>query len=263
MEILSPLRASKPGIRGVPDWVSDLNRIGVEEWRQGHWITSSARSRPHEHRILLEHFLLQVRSPFALEPGCRLWFGRDDLAHSTLRPRHAGLDVGARVRDDRGAFLALPAGTRFRTIVPGGYMVGGRNLQKVVYVYRNGMRRFRLILQISYEHAQLTGKARGRIRCFSTADQSEFLRFPCAFSLPIEHGGRIAGYEAFGWVKNPSGMVGSLEPGTYVTKDPVLAAREIPKGHHLHLSIAGVHDEQPDLQTRFLNEDLRKRIERA
>lgn len=250
--------------RGLPDWVIEKGRVGFEAWRDGRWIPRAPGADPEAHATLLSFFLSRVRVPFQLERGTRLFFGRDDLALSSLRPRHGGLDIGARVAlSEERRITILPPGARVQTLVPGGYLVGGLNLQKVLYLYRRGRERFRLILALGYDHVQFQGKARGSIRCFSLADQKEFLRWPCATSQAILRDGQIVGYEALGWVRHPGGVVGTLRPGRYQTLDPVLAARRIPKGPHLHLTVSGIHDDDLPRKIRFLNESLRARLETA
>lgn len=258
------LRSRESETRGVPPWVADRDRKGLERWVEGGWVAAAPEAFPREHDALLSIFLDAARNPFPLDRGDRLWFGRDDLAATSLRPRHDGLDIGSRILSpESGRLGTLPEGTRFRSIVPGGYLVGGINVQKVAYVHREERSRFRLIVTLAYHHVQFTGKARGRIRCFPASDQATFLKWPCAASQMIQRDGRIVGYEAMGWVRHPSGVLGVLERGRYQTLDPVLAARRIPKGTHLHLTVSGIHDAKPDARARFLNEKLRSRLEQS
>ncbi len=250
--------------RGIPDWVADPERVGFERWTPTGWANALPATFPEEHARLVSHFVSQIRNPFRLDGNASLFFGRDDLALSTLRPRHGGLDIGGRIRLAReNQIVTLPAATHVYPLAAGGYVVGGKNLQKVLYLLREGRRRFRLIVELEYEHVQFAGKARGTIRVFSTADQSLFLKWPCAASQAIHRDGRIVGYEALGWVRTPAGALGILEPGRFQTQDPVLAARRIPKGSHLHLNLRGIHDDDPAHKAHLLNNAIQLRLAAA
>ncbi len=248
--------------RGTPEWVLDPTRTGFEAWSAGGWRPARPAAHPNEYAMLLSHFLSRVQNPFRLERGVSLFFGRDDLALSQFRPRHDGLDIGSRIRIAAGnRITTLPPETRVHTLVPGGFLVGGKNLQKVLYLLREGPRRFRLIIELRYDHVRFQGKARGSIRIFPAADHGAFLKWPCAASQAIHRDGKIVGYEALGWIRHPGGAVGLIEPGHYETMDPLLEVRRIPKGNHLHLAVSGIHEDDPPRKTRFLNEELRKRLE--
>lgn len=248
--------------RGIPEWVSAPSRAGLEAWTPEGWQPARPAAHPNEYALLLSHFLSRVQNPFRLDRGVTLFFGRDDLALSQFRPRHEGLDIGSRIRvATENRITTLPPETRVHTLVPGGFLVGVKNLQKVLYLLRDGPRRFRLIVELRYDHIRFQGKARGSIRVFPAADHSAFLKWPSAASQAIHRDGQIVGYEALGWIRHPGTAVGTLEAGRYESMDPLLIVRHIPKGNHLHLSIAGIHDDDPPRKARFLNEELRRRLE--
>ncbi len=247
-----PSRAAEP-VR-VPAWVREKGRVGIERWEGGEWASVPASADAGHNEWFAEHFLQAVRNPLDVDPA-HVPLGLDDLSFTRRRPRHSGLDLGARVLGDDRSPHPAEAGCLVRPLVQAGWFLPGANLQRVLLLRRE--MRLRAIVQIRYEHVEPLADLPGA-GTYATNDPA--FHHDGAWSRPVRDGDRIAGVEVYEWVPTPLGWIGRVKPGTFKTLDRLLRERGIGKGAHLHMEVEGVHAHDRDDLWQFLNVDLVARL---
>lgn len=264
---LAGLPGSAASGRGAPAWARLPGQVGLQRWASGIWVPADETEGVEEEERLAERFLAAARNPLGIPAG-RVALGLDDLGWTPRRPRHEGLDLGARILGEAGAVREGVLGVPVHALVPGGYFLPGANRQRTLLLHRHARRRFRAVVEISYQHLQTDPGLPGA-GAYAPSDPA-FLRARPAASQPVgsdpapdrngagDH--RIVGYEAYDWIPTPRGPIGCVRPGEFRTMDRDLRARGVGKGAHLHLEVRGLFDRDPDRRWRFLNEELVARL---